>query len=130
MLYLRSVVQDYSDRLLIRGLVQWLILLDGRYPDTLEPKAAIRRVKQLYADKYNPEKQAKEQTYDIFFASTFYDKLVCEKKDVIYFGDKVTPKDKDKILIRWKIKKDKYRVIFGNLDAEDVSSEILAEFET
>ena len=115
---------------LIRGLAQWLILLDGRYPDTLEPKAAIKRAEQLYADKYKPENQVKEQTYDVFFASTFYDKLVRENKDVIYYGDKVTPKDKDKILIRWKIKKDKYHVIFGDLRVEDVSPEMLAELET
>ena len=115
---------------LIRGLAQWLILLDGKYPDMLEPKVAIKRAEKLYASKYDTTIQDKEQTYDIFFASTFYDKLVHENKEVIYYGEKVAPKDKGKILIRWKIKKDKYRVIFGNLHAEDVSSEKLAELET
>ena len=119
-----------NEKDLIRGLAQWLILLDGRYPDTLEPKVAIRQAEQIYSAKYNPEKQAKEQTYDVFFASTFYDKLIREKKNVVYYGDKVTPKDKDKILIRWKIEKNKYRVIYGDLHSEDVSPEILAELET
>jgi hypothetical protein len=119
-----------NEKDLIRGLTQWLILLDGRYPDTLDPKVAIKLADRLLSARYGTKEQAKEHTYDVFFASTFYDKLVREKKDVVYYGDKVTPKDKDKILIRWKIKKDKYHVIFGNLRVEDVSSDMLAKLET
>ena len=120
-----------NEKDLIRGLAQWLMLLDGKYPDTLEPKGAIRRAEKLYAEKYRSAEQAKkEQTYDVFFASTFYDKLIREKKDVVYYGDKVTPKDKEKILIRWKIEKNKYRVVFGDLRLENVSTERLNELET
>ena len=120
-----------NEKDLIRGLAQWLMLLDGKYPDTLEPKAAIRRAEKLYSDKYSSSGQVnKEQTYDVFFASTFYDKLIREKKDVVYYGDKVTPEDKEKILIRWKIEKNKYRVVFGDLRLENVSAERLNELET
>ncbi len=119
-----------NEKDLVRGLAQWLILLDGRYPDTLDPKVAIKQADRLLAARYSSKEQAKEHTYDVFFASTFYDKLIREKKDVVYYGDKVTPKDKEKILIRWKIKKDKYRVIYGNLRAENISPEILTKLET
>lgn len=119
-----------NEKDLIRGLAQWLLLLDGKYPDTLEPKAAIRRAEKLYSEKYSSSEQAKEQTYDVFFASTFYDKLIREKKDVVYYGDKITTEDKERILIRWKIEKNKYRVVFGDLRLENVSAERLNELET
>ena len=121
---------NLNEKDLIRGLAQWLMLLDGKYPETLEPKAAIRRAEKLYAEKYSSSGKAKEQTYDVFFASTFYDKLIREKKDVVYYGDKITPEDKNKILIRWKIEINKYRVVFGDLHLENVSTEKLNELET
>ena len=51
-------------------------------------------------------------------------------KDVAYYGDRVTAKDVDKVLMRWKISKDEYRIIYGDLTAENVSTEQLAELET
>ncbi len=66
---------------------------------------------------------------DIFFASAFYDKLVREKKDVAYYGDKITVEDSGKVLMRWKISDNEYRVIFADLTAENVSAEELAELE-
>ena len=119
-----------NEKDLVRGLVQWLVLLDGRYPNSLDPKVSIKRADKLLVEKYGSSEQAKEHGYDIFFASAFYDKLVRENKDVVYCGDKVTPEDKDKILIRWKIEKNKYRIVFGDLHAEDVSGEKLTELET
>jgi hypothetical protein len=41
----------------------------------------------------------------------------------------VTPKDADKVLMRWKVSDTEYRVIFGDLHAETVSPEKLAELE-
>jgi hypothetical protein len=48
-------------------------------------------------------------------------------KDPAYYGDKVTPKDADKVLLRWRIWDEQYRVIYGDLHAETVSAEKLAE---
>ena len=118
-----------NERDLIRGLVQWLRLLDGKYPSSLEPKIVIKQANQLLAAKYGSSERAKEQGYDIFFASTFYNKLICENKDVVYYGEEVTTKDNDKILIRWKIDSDTYRVVFGDLSTEDVSIVTLAKLE-
>ncbi len=41
----------------------------------------------------------------------------------------VIPKDTDKILMRWKVSDNEYRVIFGDLYAETVTTEKLTELE-
>ena len=51
------------------------------------------------------------------------------KKDPAYYGKTVTSKDADKVLMRWKVSDNEYRVIFGDLHAETVSPERLAELE-
>jgi hypothetical protein len=59
----------------------------------------------------------------------FYVELVNDKKDPAYYGKTVTPKDVDKVLLRWKLSDNEYRVIFGDLHAETVTSQRLAELE-
>jgi hypothetical protein len=59
----------------------------------------------------------------------FYVRLIQDKKDPAYYGKTVTPKDADKVLLRWKLSDSDYRVIFGDLRAETVSPERLAELE-
>jgi hypothetical protein len=59
----------------------------------------------------------------------FYVRLVQDKKDPAYYGKTVTPKDGDKVLLRWKLSENKYRVIFGDLHAETVSPERLTDLE-
>jgi len=53
-------------------------------------------------------------------------------KDRAYYGETVTPTDADKVLWRWKwkVSNNEYRVIFGDLHAETVTPEKLAELET
>ena len=59
----------------------------------------------------------------------FYVGLLEEKKDPAYYGNSVTPKDADKVLLRWKLPDSEYRVIYGDLHAETISPEKLAELE-
>ncbi len=59
----------------------------------------------------------------------FYIMLVQDKKEPAYYGDTVTVQDVEKVLLRWKISDNQYRVIFGDLSALDVSTEELAELE-
>jgi len=59
----------------------------------------------------------------------FYIGLVQQKKDPAYYGKTVTPKDADKVLLRWKVSDKKYRVIYGDLRAETITPEKLAELE-
>jgi hypothetical protein len=57
----------------------------------------------------------------------FYRWLQHDKKDPAYYGKTVTPKDADKVLMRWKVSDNEYRVIFGDLHAQTVTAEKLAE---
>jgi ElaB/YqjD/DUF883 family membrane-anchored ribosome-binding protein len=50
-------------------------------------------------------------------------------KDPAYYGSTVTAEDADKVLLRWKLSDSEYRVLFGDLHAETVSRERLAELE-
>ncbi len=59
----------------------------------------------------------------------FYSRLQQDEKDPAYYGKTVTPKDADKVLMRWKVSDNEYRVIFGDLHAETVSPQKLAELE-
>jgi outer membrane lipoprotein-sorting protein len=62
-------------------------------------------------------------------AATFYILLVQDHKDPAYYGDKVKPGDAKQVLMRWKVSDNQYRVIFGGLHAETVTSDVLAELE-
>ncbi len=59
----------------------------------------------------------------------FYMRLQWDKKDRAYYGKTVTPKDADKVLMRWKVSDNEYRVIYGDLHTETVSPAKLAELE-
>jgi len=59
----------------------------------------------------------------------FYRWLQFDKKDPAYYGETVTPKDADKVLMRWKVSDNEYRIIFGDLHAETVTADALAELE-
>jgi hypothetical protein len=59
----------------------------------------------------------------------FFTGLNLDGKDAAYYGRTVTPQDADKVLMRWKLSDSEYRIIYGDLHAETVSSERLAELE-
>jgi outer membrane lipoprotein-sorting protein len=59
----------------------------------------------------------------------FYMTLVQDKKEPAYYGETVTVQDTEKVLLRWKVSDNQYRIIFGNLSTSDVSAEQLADLE-
>jgi hypothetical protein len=59
----------------------------------------------------------------------FYMTLVTDKKEPVYYGEFVGPDDADKVLLKWKESDNHYRVIFGDLTAEDLTDEQWNEFE-
>jgi hypothetical protein len=59
----------------------------------------------------------------------FYRVLRVDGMRPAYYGMTVTPKDADKVLLRWKVSDNEYRVIFGDLRAKTVTLEQLAELE-
>ena len=82
-------------------------------------------------DRKRNEKYTKvaDVTMPIVGLVSFYKTLVDGKKDATYYGEFVTPKDADLVLMRWKVSDNEYRVIFGDRQAETVTAEVLKELE-
>jgi hypothetical protein len=105
--------------------------------DKLSPEEMERRIQEALNQKYEHFKKIVEEesrkTMDEFMpvqrAVVFYATLIGRNKDPAYYGNVVMPQDKDKVLMRWKISDDRYRVIFGGLHAETVDAPTLAELE-
>jgi len=74
-------------------------------------------------------KKAMEMMRPVQSLGMFYMTLIQDKKEPAYYGDTVTVQDVERVLMRWKISDDQYRVIFGDLSTLDVSTEKLAELE-
>jgi len=65
----------------------------------------------------------------IRIASTFYGALVKDGRAVMYFGDQVRPGDAGRVLMRWRVGDNDYRVVYGDLQIETVSGPVLLELE-
>ena len=118
----------------IRGFVE----ITGKYPTNLDLITTSKEIKDAFIATrqkqgisldQQPTKEEMENILSIQGACLFYGKLVNEDKDAAYYGDTVTPQDVEKVLMRWKISDEKYRVIFGDLSTLDVSNNELAELE-
>jgi outer membrane lipoprotein-sorting protein len=119
---------------LIKGLATYLEFSGGSYPPTLNAsREFMSHLNELANGAYETQKIDKQQfeakVLDIGFATFFYDKLIREKKDPAYYGGSLTVNDTDKVLVRWKLSKDRYRVVFGSLTAKTVSADELSELE-
>ncbi len=122
----------------IKGLWGFAQITAGQYPSNLDIMTTGQEIKEAFIamrkrqGKSLDEKPTREEMENILpiqGTCLFYGKLVKENKDVAYYGDKVTAQDMDKVLMRWKISDDEYRVIFGDLSTLDISAEKLAELE-
>jgi hypothetical protein len=124
---------------LVGGLQLFAELTDGRYPSSMP--AAVMEGLKAYRDKYGRQETGVSEaevrvTETLAAAALFHGQLVQasvelghEDKEVAYYGDRVTAKDVGAVLMRWKIADDKYRVVFGDLSAEEATAERLAELE-
>jgi hypothetical protein len=124
----------------IRGLRMFTELVGGRYPSNLDLMTASQEAAKVVQAKIKDalkldsntimSKEDLEKIANIQATCSFYAKLVKDDKDVAYYGDKVKPEDVNVVLLRWKVSENEYRVIFGDLTAENVSAERLAELES
>jgi hypothetical protein len=124
--------------------------LTGNYPENLDLDKLTSKITEILMkdkipdvkpqgqpiDKELVKKQIKEmeQTISktvepIAGAGGFYMLLSLQDKDPAYYGDRITPKDYDQVLMRWKVSDNEYRVIFGSLHAKTVTANVLAELE-
>lgn len=123
----------------VKGLRLFAELVSGQYPSNLDIMTASleagKAVQAKIADDPNWDhntpisKEDLEKTASIQATCGFYAKLIKDDKDVVYYGEKVTPEDVDMVLLRWKVSDNEYRVIFADLTAENVTAEQLAELE-
>jgi len=117
--------------------------LFGNYPESIDrgglfsalkkskTPAALRLKEEIKG--LTDEEKAKRIIWDpalpIQCLDRFRFALIADGKDPAYYGKTVTPKDVDKVLMRWKVSDNEYRVIYGDLHAETVTPEKLAELE-
>jgi len=125
----------------IQGLKLWVELLD-KYPETIGDLRDLRLTEKSgtpAALRFQEEIKGLTEGEEIIKLADFKmpmrglarfaNVLQRDKKDPAYYGKTVTPKDADKVLMRWKVSDNEYRVIFGDLHAETVTPEKLAELE-
>ena len=123
----------------IEGLKQCVELL-GNYPERIdltflwseseksETIAALRLKEELKGlTGLERDNKKMDALKPIRFLNKFYIGLA--KMDSAYYGKTVTPKDTDKVLLRWKLSENEFRVIYGDLHGETVATEKLAELE-
>jgi len=133
----------FDEKTAIRGL-ELFVELTGSYPEELDLMNIISKTSEAMGGKLageqmqqenrdiNEQEMTKELTEKIMpitGLAAFYMQLVQNKNDPAYYGEFVTPEDADKVLMRWKVSENEYRVIFGDLKAETVSADVLAELE-
>jgi hypothetical protein len=103
---------------------QWSVFEKSETPAALRLKEELKGLTE--DDKANRLRDALMPMHCI---NKFYYWLKQQNKDRAYYGETVTPKDADKVLMRWKASDNEYRIIFGDLHAETVTPEKLAELE-
>ena len=118
--------------MIVTGLRSSTEFFDGHYP----------RVTMVYPDVMQDEMHKKtgirlggsmgqvasDQHGHLLKAQTGFARLyviLSEKPDAAYFGKTVGPRDKNKVLVRWRLDGGKYQVIYGDLHTEEVTAESL-----
>lgn len=131
---LRASLPGYNEEIAIQGL-KLFADVSGQYPSKLDSVIIInefgkfRRQNNFDANRIQELSNGHKVTELITEIRFFFKRLEREKKDPAYYGGIVTPADANQVLLRWKVSDKNYRVIFGDLKAETVTSETLAVLE-
>lgn len=62
--------------------------------------------------------------------SSFYEYLVQQGREVVYYGDSIDTEDGNAVLMQWKLDDGKYRVMFADLRTEAVTAEELVKLQS
>ena len=114
--------------------------LMGRYPKQVSIVDLMAEISPIMFErikKDHPEEMTEtefetkmmEAILPVYPIGLFYMALVEDKKEPIYYGETVGPDDVEAVLMRWRTEDGNYRVVFGDLTVEDVTSDELAELE-
>ena len=128
-----------NEEIAIQGLKQCVELL-GNYPERIalsylwsrveksETSAALRLKEELKGlTGFDRDQKKMGSLKPMRLLNKFYRERA--SNDSAYYGKTVTPKDADKVLMRWKVSDNEYRVIYGDLHTETVTQAKLAELE-
>lgn len=121
---------------LIKGLSVFLKYSRGTFPAALDghtPESEMERLTRplVKGGELKPDERTRKELSNILFAEMFYNKLIREGRQVNYYGSTVTVQDRDRVLIRWTTEsKDMYRVIYGDLRAENMDAAHMMELES
>jgi hypothetical protein len=103
---------------------QWPAFQKSNTPVAMRLQEEVKGLTEDEKDNRLMDAMLPMRSLDRFYAGLQYD-----KKDPAYYGKTVTPQDADKVLLRWKVSDNEYRVIFGDLRVKTVTAEELAELE-
>jgi hypothetical protein len=125
------VIPESDEETTIKGL-KLFINITGAYPANLnmmntEYKKLLGIDNPSDWEKYS-EDDATKKAGELILLSVpgyFYQELVEDNKDPVYYGETVGPGDSDKVLLKWKLDDGQYHVIFGDLSAKTVTAEEL-----
>jgi hypothetical protein len=119
----------------VEGLAFFAEYASGKYPSDLSAMTIARELRAGLLATFGgeppwpPKPGDENRAMSLEMSIRFCAELVMEDKDFAYYGDKVTAEFPHAVLMRWKIEDGKYRIIFGDLTARDVSAGELAELE-
>ncbi len=125
--FFAEITGKYPKKLNVMNLIQEFSSIKDSENLTdagMKLKEEMDRVQKDEHMKKLTEKMLKVQSIGMFYMT-----LIRDKKEPVYYGETVTVQDVEKVLLRWKISDDQYRVIFGDLSALDVSAEELTDLE-
>ncbi|UCC96520.1 MAG: hypothetical protein JSW66_11830 [Phycisphaerales bacterium] len=129
---------SFNEENAVKGLRLFAGLF-GDYPVSFEKGVfdVDGKIKRYFSDtrsfeELSDEERKTRKLNEVLLLSApidFYETLVQENKDPVYYGETVGPDDVDKVLLRWKKDDSQYRVIFGDLNTKTITAEELAQLE-
>jgi len=124
-----------DEKSVVEGLGFFAEYVDGKYPSDMSAMTMARELRAGLLAMFGgeppwpPKPGEEKRAMSLEMSIRFYAGLVIDDKDPAYYGDKVTAEFPHAVLMRWKIEHGKYRIIFGDLTARDVSAGELAQLE-
>ncbi|MHC4727938.1 MAG: LamG domain-containing protein [Planctomycetota bacterium] len=124
-----------DEKSVVEGLGLFAEYVGGKYPSEMSAMAMGRELRAGLLATFGgnppwpPKPGDEKKVFGLEMAIRFCAELIMEDKDFAYYGSKVTAEFPHAVLMRWKIDNDRYRIIFGDLTARDVTAGELAQLE-
>lgn len=129
----KDLFNEYPERVDMASLVPLLMKNMAEMLNDPKTEAARAFVEKMKAAKASGDQavmhQSQQETAPIAALAVFHMKLVQDKRDPTYYGDRVTPEDTDAVLMRWKTDSGKYMVVFGDLSSVEMEYEDMIKIE-